>query len=56
MIILRAILILVGLLLMGLGAIGVWLAMNSPIQLQPIPAIAFVVGLLLLIGGLVSWA
>ena len=36
-----------------MGALGIWLAMNSPIQMQPIPFILLVLGLLIAILGLV---
>lgn len=44
-----ALLILAGLLLMAAGMLGIWLAMSSPIQLQPLPLIAFIVGLMVVV-------
>lgn len=39
----------------ALGAFGVWLAMVSPVQLQPAPAIVFLLGFaVLLIAGWVA--
>jgi hypothetical protein len=46
------ILILAGWVLMLLGAGGIWLAMNTPVQLQPIPLCVFVIGLLLVVFGM----
>lgn len=35
------------------GVLGIWLVMNTPIQLQPIPFIVFVLGVLVVLGGLI---
>lgn len=49
------IVVIAGCLLMLAGVFGIWLAMSSPIQLQPIPAIAFMVGLCISVFGVALW-
>lgn len=47
---------IIGIILFLVGAAGIWLAMTTPIQLQPIPAIVALIGLtsiLLATGGAV---
>lgn len=43
--------IFAGIVLMLAGAFGIWLAMASPIQLQPLPLIALILGLILIACG-----
>ena len=41
--------LVVGAVLALLGALGIHLAMTSPLQLQPIPAIALLVGVVMMV-------
>lgn len=40
-----------GIVLALAGALGIWLAMVSPIQLQPLPLIALILGIVLIVCG-----
>lgn len=47
--------VIIGAVFMLVGAVGVYMAMTSPLQLQPIPAILFVIGAGLELIALGSW-
>lgn len=52
-----SLIVVAGLLLMLAGLLGIWLAMNSPIQLQPIPLIVLVAGFVVVVFGvLLVWS
>lgn len=44
------ILAIIGIVLLAVGAVGIWLSANSPVQLQPLPAIVLVAGIFTLGG------